>query len=1297
MTWNSTGTVNATNTPVSVHGSKGSFVKSVNQSSNPIGTNLAGATWQSLGYVTTEDGMVRVQISNAADGQVIADSVRVAKTNTSVHSSHVEVPSAIQLNDGSADLELLLESEATVDEWQIDWGDGTQTTTQSTGSLVHTYTSVGEYPISVAATGAFGEHNLETKKVVVDSPMGSNALSNGLEVANPSGVEGVFEVASIGDWELKAGSSLEVLRDATLAEGNLLALRPNGARVVAQTIATVPDSEYYFHQNAFFQTNTSSVAGHRVSILISDAETGAVLLSESFSTDGSGTTEVGFPFRTEGNSTSVQFSIDGDASDPNDLNEEDGTTGLEEPTITRVAYVTSESVEIINDNIYLAEQQHDPAWDTLELIFAGTRSDGQVELFKSDGTSSGTRTVANLGGVQSSQPRELTVVRDRLYFVAEYNGEVELHVLTKTGEASRVRNIAGSISSNPHELIEYKDQLFFAVTGNDGDIELHKSDGTSEGTVRVKNLSGITSSEPRDLTIMNDRLYFTAVSTIGERELYVSDGTAPGTYRVHNLGGAAIDANPSDLTVVGDTLYFVASTQSGERELHKSDGTSSGTQLVADIGIGTSSNPSELIEYAGELYFRATDTDGQTELWKSDGTSSGTELVRNLSSTISSNPHDLVVFKDHLYFAATMSNGQVELHRSDGTTDGTRYFVNLHGMIDANPKELTIAGETLFFTAVGGDGERELYTSDGTESGTGRRKDIAGTLSSDPQDLVAVGSTLYFTALMTATERELYRSDGTTTGTYLVKNLGGNPEPHELVPFDLTPATITVVRGSTDLVGTPIDVGGGAMLTLEEDGDLSYDPVTNNTLLHLAPDESIYQTVSFQEIDGTTQTASKKLLVIRIDGVNNAPHAGALRVTDGYVSSGNAFELSLPDAFDIDGEVQSVAFYRDDDGNGELSVADRFLAMDTIPGDGWTHTVDAGSWEGESTIYFAVPSDDAALRGEDLPFAGAPARLDVSSLQAKVSAVAPATDLINNGGFESPVIANATEYLAATSLTGWSIPLGSPDAELIREHTPTGASHYWEDAETAGSQWLELDSLPGLNPLASQVFGRPIPEQPAQTGSSTSVYQDVTVDRNAIYRLEFATGARPDIEFDNFLNVLVLEPDPYIPGAFTVVRDNITYRSRDDAENYKVDWHERAIEFVPQSDTIRIVFSDVGENDEKGTFVDNVRLSELDSQIVINSGLNTITVSEDEQYVEIHAELTSEATLKHDFFIPFRTNALTASALFDYQPLLGESLRIPRGTNKRGCEDTAVSRRRRGTNRIVRGAVRNPLPNVIQL
>ena len=73
---------------------------------------------------------------------------------------------------------------------------------------------------------------------------------------------------------------------------------------------------------------------------------------------------------------------------------------------------------------------------------------------------------------------------------------------------------SGSASSHPTYLAVFNNELYFSASdGNDFDRneELWKSDGTDAGTVMVKDInSGSDSSSPQQLIVVDNTLFFSA-------------------------------------------------------------------------------------------------------------------------------------------------------------------------------------------------------------------------------------------------------------------------------------------------------------------------------------------------------------------------------------------------------------------------------------------------------------------------------------------------------------------------------------------------------------------------------------------------------------------------------------------------------------------------------------------------------------------------------------------------------------------------------------------------------------------
>ncbi|HIA39329.1 MAG TPA: hypothetical protein EYN88_00330, partial [Candidatus Poseidoniales archaeon] len=188
----------------------------------------------------------------------------------------------------------------------------------------------------------------------------------------------------------------------------------------------------------------------------------------------------------------------------------------------------------------------------------------------------------NSGG--DSSPLYLTVVGSTLYFVA--NDETNGSELWKSdGTASgtvMVKDINSGGSSSPNYLTVVSNILYFEADDGTNGKELWKSDGTASGTVMVKDIDSGGGSSLNYLTAVGNTLFFKANDGTNGSELWKSDGTASGTVMVKDIDSGG-SSSLNHLTAVGNTLFFKANDGTNGSELWKSDGTASGTVMVKDI------------------------------------------------------------------------------------------------------------------------------------------------------------------------------------------------------------------------------------------------------------------------------------------------------------------------------------------------------------------------------------------------------------------------------------------------------------------------------------------------------------------------------------------------------------------------------------------------------------------------------------------------------------------------------------------------------------------------------------------
>ena len=434
-------------------------------------------------------------------------------------------------------------------------------------------------------------------------------------------------------------------------------------------------------------------------------------------------------------------------------------------------------------------------------------------------------------GYDGSYPKGFVEFNNKLYFGAnsDENGEEELWVSDGTTEGTRlladIKRSSGDydLGTKQLDLAELNGKIYFSASDGENGRELWVSDGTTGGTkllvdINSDNSSFSNSSAPTDFIKYNDKLYFSADDGENGRELWVSDGTSEGTNLVADINsgtgryGEPSGSFPNDFIELNGKLYFSADDGENGRELWVSDGTSEGTNLVADINLGSSygyansSDPSNFTKFNNKLYFSADDGENGRELWVSDGTTGGTNLVADIYPGIdnygdaygSQLPlyEDFTEFKGRLYFSAVDGENGRELWVSDGTSEGTNLLKDINpgsdGSYPSNPFEFN--GKLYFAADDGSETGNELWVSDGTSEGTQLVADINPNrissypdyyTGSNPDNFVEFNGKLYFAADDgSETGNELWVSDGTSEGTQLVADI--NPGADDSYPSGFT-------------------------------------------------------------------------------------------------------------------------------------------------------------------------------------------------------------------------------------------------------------------------------------------------------------------------------------------------------------------------------------------------------------------------------------------------------------------------------------------------------------------------------
>jgi ELWxxDGT repeat protein len=464
------------------------------------------------------------------------------------------------------------------------------------------------------------------------------------------------------------------------------------------------------------------------------------------------------------------------------------------------------------------------------LLLGATSRDGEGQLWETDGTVSGTRSLTDgtLDRPFQVQGPPLPFA-GALFVAANRQGAGPQLWRVADGRATDVSGLQHMASGiYPFSAVSVGGRIVLNGGGGPGWKGIAADGSVEELPVRFEACSISDIICPRRRVLVGERLLF---SPYPGSQVWSSDGTAAGTGRLLQIPELAALGRWQDRALVLDQLGGLWIT----------DGSDSGTRFVTEIpGFGdVVAQPVESPVAVGPLtyFFRRVLTRdpvyGTLELWRTDGTAEGTLRLTAISIYRESIPFvNPVEVGGRLFFQCFGV-----LYTSDGTAAGTYplprqppgetfalvagtnilyvaafYFESGSPSLWAiNPKALdarllgtfhslngyppgippgSVLGDTLLFHVTDESGLSRLWVTEGTPSST---HPVPGNLVTDrAAGFVTVGDRRYFTGCEAEHGCELWSTDRLGKDTRLVQDIWPGPRGSD-------PETLSV-SGSTSIL-----------------------------------------------------------------------------------------------------------------------------------------------------------------------------------------------------------------------------------------------------------------------------------------------------------------------------------------------------------------------------------------------------------------------------------------------------------------------------------------------------------------
>lgn len=398
-----------------------------------------------------------------------------------------------------------------------------------------------------------------------------------------------------------------------------------------------------------------------------------------------------------------------------------------------------------------------------EIVFIGNDEEHGFELWKTDGTNSGTVLILDqFKNTESSVPRFIGQNTKGVLFTAYSNGSQQLWKTDGTKQGTiKLENKEVNVSMRNSATLN--DIIYFAGYTVGPFTEIWRSDLTAPGTYLLKDINPEGNSLPEEFTAVGDQLFFTAEDAQNGKQLWKTKGTSESTQLVKVLNKDGLNIpTPYGLTKVNNALFFIGYDKGGYH-IYRSDGSESGTFIVKRL---PENFRGQIIEFQNNLFFAA-----ESAIWITDGKTNVTTKLLDLPVG-SGDIKQATIFKNSLYFVINDNVHGEEIWVSDGKKEGTKLFYDVYtGEIGSNPVYLQSNNKNLYFIAQDQNklNEYKLYCSDGTIPFILKAPSVAQFIYSKP--IGHLNNEFYFAYDSLGNGSRMWKTNGTAQGTIQVSDL----------------------------------------------------------------------------------------------------------------------------------------------------------------------------------------------------------------------------------------------------------------------------------------------------------------------------------------------------------------------------------------------------------------------------------------------------------------------------------------------------------------------------------------------